>query len=540
MNKAFSNKCFSYALWAIFLLAAISGDAYAQDVNKIAKNIVTQSDQLPGLIAVCAYIIGILLGISGVLKLKEHVLNPSQAPLRTPIIRFLAGGALFALPIITEAMLVTINGQPTMAAFNPSGTWTGWLSGLLGGISGLIPTSFSGILTRISSSIDELPGLLSAVAYLLGLIMAVSGTLKLKDHVENPDQTPLREGTVRLLTGGALFGLPVIYAALFNTIGGATLVTNILSLFGAGGMIFSTYGRSACNPLASSTLGDALCSVVFQSAALPAFLNGVSYMIGIVLGLVGILKIKAHVLDPSRTSLWEGLARLLAGALFLAFPVIKEVVANTITNPVLMAPAAVPVTTYNNGSSAPTCNSSGGLSTIVFCTINSVYTPMHVVLNFFVICAGSILIMVGISRLIKSTQEGPKGPGGMGTLMTFTMGGVLLSYNQMMRAVTGTIFGNPLTQTRGTLQYVAGMTQPEQDAAHVVITSIIKLMILVGLISFVRGIFIVRGVAEGNSQSSLMAGMTHIIGGALAVNLGPLINAVQTTLGIAAYGIRFT
>ena len=37
----------------------------------------------------------------------------------------------------------------------------------------------------------------------------------------------------------------------------------------------------------------------------------------------------------------------------------------------------------------------------------------------------------------------------------------------------------------------------------------------------------------------MMSAITHLVGGALAVNLGPLLNAVQTTLGITDYGITF-
>ena len=84
------------------------------------------------------------------------------------------------------------------------------------------------------------------------------------------------------------------------------------------------------------------------------------------------------------------------------------------------------------------------------------------------------------------------------------------------------------------------MTAAEQQHVHTTIAAIIKFMIVVGLVSFVRGLFIIRDVSEGSQQASLMAGITHIVGGALAVNLGPLINAVQATLGIGAYGITFS
>ena len=37
-----------------------------------------------------------------------------------------------------------------------------------------------------------------------------------------------------------------------------------------------------------------------------------------------------------------------------------------------------------------------------------------------------------------------------------------------------------------------------------------------------------------------MAGLTHIIGGALAVNIGSVLNAVQFSLGLETFGIIFS
>jgi hypothetical protein len=54
---------------------------------------------------------------------------------------------------------------------------------------------------------------------MLGLLLGVVGVLKLKDHVENPSQTALKDGAVRLAAGGALFGLPIVFESMLNTIG---------------------------------------------------------------------------------------------------------------------------------------------------------------------------------------------------------------------------------------------------------------------------------------------------------------------------------
>lgn len=79
--------------------------------------------------------------------------------------------------------------------------------------------NFSDIARNITDSISELPGLITGVSYLMGMLLGVVGILKVKDHVENPSQTPLKDGAVRLAAGGALFGLPIVFESMQSTIG---------------------------------------------------------------------------------------------------------------------------------------------------------------------------------------------------------------------------------------------------------------------------------------------------------------------------------
>lgn len=85
--------------------------------------------------------------------------------------------------------------------------------------------NFSTISATIAESIQDLPGLISALSYLFGVLLAVLGIMKIKDHVENPTQTPLKDGAIRLAAGGALFAIPIISEAMLNTIGEGTAVS---------------------------------------------------------------------------------------------------------------------------------------------------------------------------------------------------------------------------------------------------------------------------------------------------------------------------
>ncbi len=86
--------------------------------------------------------------------------------------------------------------------------------------------NFSVIASNIVASTSNFPNLISALAYLLGIALAVLGIMKIKDHVENPSQTPLKDGAIRLLAGGALFALPMLMDAMTGTLNGSATATD--------------------------------------------------------------------------------------------------------------------------------------------------------------------------------------------------------------------------------------------------------------------------------------------------------------------------
>lgn len=88
-----------------------------------------------------------------------------------------------------------------------------------GGGGGADGSSANTIAETLTDSISQLPSLISALSYLAGITLGTLGVLKVKDHVENPQQTPLKEGAIRLATGGALLALPTIFSAMVTAIG---------------------------------------------------------------------------------------------------------------------------------------------------------------------------------------------------------------------------------------------------------------------------------------------------------------------------------
>jgi len=213
------------------------------------------------------------------------------------------------------------------------------------------------ITNNIVDSIDRLPGFVTAISYMLGLLFGVTGILKLRDHVEAPTQTKLQIPLIRFAIGGAFFALPIVYEAMETAINGTGAVYQAMDEairgggLGIGGTISSllsgwnfAYSSETQSveclsiPVVSglfgnSTMGQIMCQIITSSAAIPAFLNALAYVFGLIFGFWGILKIKEHVLNPTQTPVWDGVTRLLAAGAFFSLPIVIESIRMT------MAPA---------------------------------------------------------------------------------------------------------------------------------------------------------------------------------------------------------
>lgn len=383
---------------------------------------------------------------------------------------------------------------------------------------------FSALLALAALAVAVSPakasGLLSSGSLLSGLgSIAGGGSTNLGlGSLGNATVNPT-SGTFSIVSGGITY----------NSNGTGSVVIPYLGTitFGPNGWGFSFGSWGGCS---MSGIGGVMCNVVKASSTLPGLLSAICYLAGLLLGVLAILKLKDHVLNPNQTPISEGLKRFLVGGMLFALPIIINAVYNSL---------ATGITGPNQTAFNTPGVSGGGLDFMITALMTDIWGPVSFLIAGFAYLAGLVLIVIGISRLLKSAQEGPRGPAGVGTIMTFLVGGALLSVDAMMGAFTNSLFATGTIRNFGTLSYAAGLGA-SADHVHSVISAVLAFMIVIGWISFVRGWFIIREVAEGNQQASLMAGMTHVFGGALAVNLGPALNAIQTTFGITGVGIVFS
>ena len=66
-------------------------------------------------------------------------------------------------------------------------------------------TAFASNMTNATGT--TFPLFMSALSYIGGGGLTIAGIYKLKNHVDNPGQTPMKDGLIRLGAGGALLSI---------------------------------------------------------------------------------------------------------------------------------------------------------------------------------------------------------------------------------------------------------------------------------------------------------------------------------------------
>lgn len=289
-------------------------------------------------------------------------------------------------------------------------------------------------------------------------------------------------------------------------------------------VLVSMVAPSQAFAAAAADLGQVIQNTSGAFENFPNLLSLIAYLSGLFLSVAGLFKFKDHVDNPNQNPLSAGVKRFLAGGMFLTLPYMLTAMRGTLMG--TSGPAVINNTGYTSAVLTP-----GGLDEMIVNLMTNISGPLEGLLTAFTYIAGIALLLVGISRLTKRMDDGPRGPAGMGTIMTFIASGALFSFGDMMGVFTTSIFGDRSIMTQAS---ITSTTIDAADAARIqtVIEAVMVFVMLVGYIAFIRGWFVLKAFADGQQGATMAQGLTFLFGGAMAINLGELINALQASLGI--------
>jgi hypothetical protein len=83
--------------------------------------------------------------------------------------------------------------------------------------------TFKTMSQNISNASSGFNNLISTVCWIGGAGLGVAGIFKLKNHVDNPGQTAMKDGLIRIGAGGGLLAFPFIQQAMQGSISNGNL-----------------------------------------------------------------------------------------------------------------------------------------------------------------------------------------------------------------------------------------------------------------------------------------------------------------------------
>jgi hypothetical protein len=278
---------------------------------------------------------------------------------------------------------------------------------------------------------------------------------------------------------------------------------------------------------APETFGEGLnnVSLVFQNY--PWFLTTISFVAGLIIAVLMLFDLREYIDNPKDKPLYLIVMKFFTAAFFFAIPTVYRVLQDTISGGAL---------TWNPGRPPPTIKSGGGADEALLNFVKDIETPMTTALTVFCFIAGITLVFIGIRRLMNAANEGAQAPLGRGTITTFFIAAILLSLFYFMRVINASIFGmNDVVYVGITEKTAKDLGITDREHLNAIFWSVLTFMQIIGAISIIRGLFIFRAIGEGAGNASPMAGFTHVIGGAIAVNLGQFVLFAQNTFNVGKY-----
>lgn len=288
----------------------------------------------------------------------------------------------------------------------------------------------------------------------------------------------------------------------------------------------------------SGKLSNAIRNFTRNISSAPTLFNVMAYGCGVFFMAMGLAKANQSVQDPARTPISEAIKRLGAGVALASLPSVTGILKSSFA--IRGDDLAL---NYARGLSGASSNTGAqGLDMFMVNLVTDILGPVMAAVSVITYAAGIFLIFNGLQRMTKGAQEGPKGPAGLGTMLNFAVGSALMSFSPFLQMTLNSIFGTNRVTTypdMSNISNIIGADSAQMAQTTAVITALLAFLSIVGVISFARGLFMLKDTADGAQNASLMGSMSHLIAGVCCVNFGAFANMLQTTLNLQQYGIVF-
>ena len=278
---------------------------------------------------------------------------------------------------------------------------------------------------------------------------------------------------------------------------------------------------------ATTTLGRLVCNVKTNGLAVyPYVINVVAYIVGAFLIVRSFMLLKKHAEAPNSPQAIPAAAHMLGGGALLSFPTLLR----TIQESLFKSSTGGMTAACEPGS---VTSGAAGLDVMMQNFVRNMYSPTFKLLSLLAVVAGMTFIYQGLMRGTKIGTD-PRAAAPKDIIANLVFGGILISMGTILPDTLQTLFGSESVSSMTNISIIKWSTlgsTGSTEQADKVVAAVLAFVQIIGGISFLRGWLLMKKTVEAG-QPGMPTALTHIIAGAMAINIDKMLKILNTTFGV--------
>lgn len=297
----------------------------------------------------------------------------------------------------------------------------------------------------------------------------------------------------------------------------------ILASFIATLMVPSLAFAQDCSLASSVSLGAVACNVSSNYGAFLDLLSGIAYVSGAIFAFKGALQLKDHTDAPQQTKLSKPLTTMVVSSSLLALPSFIQMAAETLMGGDSSQISSAFSYLMNVGAGSTPTQSTDFSS--MFVAMSASLPALVTLFSLGARLMGGYMLLKCL-YMLPHMEQGREAPSKI--IWTFISATALWSFPILFETILSTMGtsssaynNNPLTSK---------YTLKASDGFDGSISAILMFVQMLGVIAFIRGLLILKALGE-NKDGAMGRALTHIFGGAAAMNITWAVSMLASTIG---------
>ena len=190
--------------------------------NDQIKFLAAEGSNVPKLIAVLCYVIGVFYTAKALLALKNFIANSDENPINA----FLSYGAIGSLLIVLPFSIATVGNTLAVRFPQVESSQRTFEDEIQFKDDNFGPnpdmSSLEGLFVNLSLNFITVAKLLAIFAYVMAAVIMIVGLVHLKNYGDDPSQIPVRSIIMKFVLASMLVSLPFAMQIFVTTVTGAS------------------------------------------------------------------------------------------------------------------------------------------------------------------------------------------------------------------------------------------------------------------------------------------------------------------------------